>query len=167
MSILLVQFSHNFAGMRQDIFEVITLENDVAMLNSIRQATQMGCYGIKVVMNETANRDFRAALRQQHAEYEEIYSEADRLLRERGGKVRDIHPLAKYGSAMSSKMRIRSSVDPTAKIAELMLQGNTRGMIKSMHNIRTMGVLDPKVSSLSNRLMQTEQANIDQMKQYL
>ena len=69
--------------------------------------------------------------------------------------------------ALSAKMKVRSSADPTSKIAELMLQGNTRGMIKSMHNIRTMGVLDPKVSSLSNRLLQTEQANIDQMKQYL
>ena len=68
---------------------------------------------------------------------------------------------------MTSKMRIRSSADPTSKIAELMLQGNTRGMIKSMHNIRTMGILDPKISSLSNRLLQTEQANIDQMKQFL
>lgn len=164
---IVVHFSHNFASLRQDISEVISLENDVSMLNSIRQATQMGCYGIQTVLNETANRDFRAALRQQHAEYEEIFSEADRLLRERGGKVKDIHPFAKYSSAMASKMRVRASIDPTSKIAELMLQGNTRGMIKSMQHIRTMGILDPKVSSLSNRLLQTEQANIDQMKQYL
>ena len=36
-----------------------------------------------------------------------------------------------------------------------------------MHNIRMMGLLDPKVSGLSNRLLQTEQANIDQMKGFL
>ena len=48
-----------------------------------------------------------------------------------------------------------------------MLQGNTRGMIKSIHNSRTMETLDPKVSALSNRLLQTEQANIDQMKRFL
>ena len=143
------------------------MENDLSMLNSIRKATQMGCYGIECVLDETVNRDFRAALRQQYAEYEEIFGEADQLLREKGGKAQNINPMAKYSSAMTSKMRVRTSADPTAKIAELMLQGNTRGMIKSMHNIRTMGVLDPKVSSLSNRLLQTEQANIDQMKQYL
>ena len=49
----------------------------------------------------------------------------------------------------------------------MMLQGNTRGMIKSMQNLRTMGVLDPKVSTLSRRLLQTEQANCNQMKQFL
>ena len=143
------------------------MENDVTMLNSIRQTTGMGCHGIESVMNESMNREFRAALRQQLAEYETRYGEADRLLRERGGKVRETPPLAKYGALLSSKLRVRTSVNPTAKIAEMMLQGNTRGMIKSMHNMRTMGVLDPKVSSLSKRLLQTEQANIDSMKQFL
>jgi len=143
------------------------VENDIPMLQEIRKTTQMGCYGIQTVMDETLNRPFRNALRSQMNEYEEIFNEADRLLKERGAEPKNINFLARYGSAMSSKMRVRASNEPTAKIAELMLQGNTRGMIKSMHNIRTMGVLDPKVSCLSNRLLQTEQNNIDQMKQYL
>ena len=137
------------------------------MLNSIRKTTQMGCIGINAVLNETRNQEFQEALRSQLREYDEIYNEADRLLRERGGQVKSVHPLVKQSSVLSSRLRVRASEDTTSKIAELMLQGNTRGMIKSMHNIRTMGILDPKVSSLSNRLLQTEQANIDQMKQYL
>lgn len=141
--------------------------NEVSMLNSIRKTTQMGCYGIEVVLDETVNRQFRNALREQHKEYEEIFEEADRLLNERGGKAKDISPIAKYGNAVSSVLRVRASADPTAKIAEMMLQGNTRGMIKSLNNIRTMGMLEPKVATLSRRLLQTEQANIDQMKQYL
>ena len=127
----------------------------------------MGCIGINAVLNETRNQEFQEALRSQLREYDEIYNEADRLLRERGGQVKSVHPLVKQSSVLSSRLRVRASEDTTSKIAELMLQGNTRGMIKSMHNIRTMGILDPKVSSLSNRLLQTEQANIDQMKQYL
>ena len=141
--------------------------NEISMLNSIRRTTQMGCYGIEVVLDETVNRNFRNALREQHKEYEEIFEEADRLLNERGGKVRDINPFTKYGSAVSSVLRVRASADPTAKIAEMMLQGNTRGMIKSLNNSRTMGMLEPKVATLSRRLLQTEQANIDQMKEFL
>ena len=141
--------------------------NDISMLNSIRKTTQMGCYGIQTVLDETEDHEIQEALRSQLAEYENIYSEADRLLREREGRVKNISPLARYGSAMSAKMKVRMSDDPTSKIAELMLQGNTRGMIKSVQNIRSMGLLDPKVSGLSNRLLQTEQANIDQMKGFL
>ena len=143
------------------------MTTEVSMLNAIRRTTEMGCYGIKSVLNETANREFRGALRAQYDEYAQIYEEADRLIRERGGRIKDLNPMAKYGSAMTSKMRVLGSIDPTAKISELMLQGNTRGMIKSMHNIRTMGNLEPQVASLSRRLLQTEQNNINQMKHYL
>ena len=143
------------------------MSNEIPMLNSIRKTTQMGCYGIKAVMNETVNRSFRAALRQQYEEYAKIYEEADQLLQDRCGTPKDVTPIARYGSALTSKLRVRASVDPTAKIAELMLQGNTRGMIKSMHNIRTMGMMEPKVAGLSKRLLQTEQDNINQMKAFL
>ena len=48
-----------------------------------------------------------------------------------------------------------------------MVQGNTRGMLKSLHNLRTLDAVDPKISSLSTRLLQTEQANIDEMMRFL
>lgn len=143
------------------------MQNDIHMLNSIRQTTEMGCFGIQTVLPETQNPAFQEALRAQWKEYDSIYQEADRMLRERGGKIHAVNPFAKYGSAYASRMRARRSSDTTSKIAEMMLEGNTKGMVKSMQSIRSMGVLDPKVSSLSNRLLQTEQANIDQMKQFL
>ena len=90
-----------------------------------------------------------------------------RLLRERGVRLSGVNPLAKYGSMLTAKLRVRSSRNTTARIAEMLVQGNTRGMVKSMQNLRAMGVLDPKVSSLSTRLLQTEQANIEEMKHFL
>ncbi len=167
MSIILVEISHNFVAITQAMREVMEMEQDVEMLNSVRKATQMGCYGIRSVINECADRNLREELGAQLREYEQIFSESDAMLRDRGDAAKNINPMAKYGSMMSSKMKIRMSKDPSAKVAELMIQGNTRGMMKSIHNLRTMGVLDPKVSSLSNRLLQTEQANIDTLKQYL
>ena len=143
------------------------MENDITMLQSIRKATQMGQYGIESVINETSSRSLRGALRSQLSEYHRIFTEADILLKDRGAERKDVSPMARLGAFMTSKMKVRSREDPTSAIAEMLVQGNTRGMIKSMNNIRTMGVLDPKISSLSNRLLQTEQANIDQMKQYL
>ena len=89
------------------------------------------------------------------------------LLRERGVRLSGVNPLAKYGSMLTAKLRVRSSRNTTARIAEMLVQGNTRGMVKSMQNLRAMGVLDPKVSSLSTRLLQTEQANIEEMKHFL
>ena len=143
------------------------MQNDISMLNSIRKTTQMGCYGIQTVLDETEDHEIQEALRSQLAEYENIYSEADRLLRERGVRLSGVSPLAKYGSMLTAKLRVRSSRNTTARIAGMLVQGNTRGMVKSMQNLRAMGVLDPKVSSLSTRLLQTEQANIEEMKHFL
>lgn len=140
---------------------------EVSMLNSICKTTQMGIWGIDAVQKETEDRQLLSALEAQKQEYVEIHTEADRLLRSRGRTPASISPMVKQTSTWSARMRARVSSDPTAKIAEMTLQGNTRGMIKSMHNIRTMGVIDPKVSTLSNRLLQTEQANIEEMKKFL
>ena len=109
----------------------------------------------------------KAHLTARDMEYDSIYAEADRLLRERGVRLSGVNPLAKYGSMLTAKLRVRSSRNTTARIAEMLVQGNTRGMVKSMQNLRAMGVLDPKVSSLSTRLLQTEQANIEEMKHFL
>lgn len=143
------------------------MTNDIEMLNSIRKSTEMGIYGIQTVMEETADTALCRELSSQLEEYEKIYEEADDLLRDRGGQGKNVSPIAKLGSSLSAKMQIRMAKDPTAKVAELMLQGNTKGMIKSIHNSRTIPVLDPKVSTLSNRLLQTEQSNIDTLKTFL
>lgn len=143
------------------------MQNEIEMLRSIRQSTEMGCSGIRAVLPEAQNPAMQSALRSQWKEYDSIYAEADRLLRERGVRLSGVNPLAKYGSMLTAKLRVRNSRNTTARIAEMLVQGNTRGMVKSMQNLRAKGVLDPKVSSLSTRLLQTEQANIEEMKHFL
>lgn len=147
--------------------EVTIRMQEISMLNSICKTTQMGVWGIDAVKKEAGDRQLLAALDAQQQEYRNIHAEADRLLRERGRTPERISSMTRQASTWSARLRARVSNDPDAKIAEMTLQGNTRGMIKSMHNLRTLGVIDPKVSTLSNRLLQTEQANIEEMKKYL
>lgn len=142
------------------------MQQDCEMLNRIRKSTQMGQVGIHAVMKGDLNTEFHKVLKQQLDEYDEINKQADDLLRIHGGTPENISPIAKWGNAMATKMKHKAD-GSTSKIAEMMVEGNTKGMIKSMQAIRSLGVLDPKVSALSNRLLQTEQANIDQMKKYL
>lgn len=142
------------------------MQQDCEMLNQIRQTTKMGQVGIHAVMKGGLTGEFHNALKSQLQEYDEIYHEASQLLQEHGGQPKNLSPLAKWGSTMASSMKMKTD-GSVSKVAEMMIQGNTKGMIKSIQSIRSMGVLDPKVSALSNRLLQTEQANIDQMKGYL
>ena len=93
------------------------MQNEIEMLRSIRQSTEMGCSGIRAVLPEAQNPAMQSALRSQWKEYDSIYAEADRLLRERGVRLSGVNPLAKYGSMLTAKLRVRSSRNTTARIA--------------------------------------------------
>lgn len=142
------------------------MQQDCEMLNEIRKTTKMGQVGIHSVMKGGMSGEFHNVLQSQLREYDAIYQEADQLLHEHGGTPKNLSAFAKWGNMMATSMKMKSD-GSRSKVAEMMIEGNTKGMIKSIQSIRTMGVLDPKVSALSNRLLQTEQANIDQMKAYL
>lgn len=143
------------------------MQNEIEMLRSIRQSTEMGCSGIRAVLPEAQNPAMQSALRSQWKEYDSIYAEADRLLRERGVRLSGVNPLAKYGSMLTAKLRVRSSREHDGENRRDARAGQYAWHGQEYANLRAMGVLDPKVSSLSTRLLQTEQANIEEMKHFL
>ena len=139
---------------------------DCEMLNTIRNTVQMGQIGIESVIPEAEDARFCAALRQQLAEYHEIRQEADGLLKQLGGKRKDPSGMAACCARMASKMKVYRD-GTTSKIAEMMIEGNTKGMIKSIQNRHQYQSQDARVEALSRRLLDTELPNIEQMKPYL
>ena len=142
------------------------MQQDIEMLNQIRQNVQMGQLGIRAVMPGAGHAAFHEALKKQYQEYDLIHTDADQLLRRHRGKAEDLPMMAKAGAKMSAYMKRKQ--DPSiSKIAEMMIQGNTMGVVKSMRAQRSLAVTDPQVTALSQRLLKTEQNNIDAMKRYL
>ena len=142
------------------------MNQDRQMLVGIQKATDMGRQGIETVLRYAAQPQFRGALHAQLHEYQQIEAEAKRLLRSRG--MREASGLAvpaAMAQMMSRAKLARDSSQPA--IAAMMIEGNTKGMIQSMRSNHALQVTDPKISNLSNRLLQTELANIEQMKGFL
>jgi hypothetical protein len=54
-----------------------------------------------------------------------------------------------------------------SKIAGMMIQGNTRGVIKGLKNLHQFNKQDQQVTSLSQKLLDCENANIRQMQSFL
>lgn len=139
---------------------------DTELLNYIRQTTIMGRDGIDAVMKYSACQPMTDALRQQRAEYGELLDSATRMLVRRGGQPEPLGMGAKMGLQMS---RTRNAFSPpsTSKIAEMMISGNTKGVIKSIQHHRQYMGRDERVTDLSKKLLETEQNNIEQMKPFL
>ncbi len=142
------------------------MNQDTQMLQQICKSTQMGQSGIRSVMDSAKEPAMKQALASQLREYDAIHHQADRLLRDRGESAQQIPAMVLSFSRMGAQVRLARD-STSSKIAEMMIEGNTKGMVKSMRQNRALHALDPKVSSLSNRLLQTELANIEQMKPFL
>lgn len=139
---------------------------DGEMLDYVHKATEMGRYGILTVLDDARESKLRSALEEQMTEYEKLMDASKKMLGERGKQPKELGAMAKLSSRLSARMQ--TMMDPTPeKVAEMMVQGNTMGMTKSLRHIHDFGQGDPRVKDLANKLLKTEEANIEQMKKFL
>ena len=140
--------------------------NETEMLDYVYQATDMGRDGVASVLKYTRQEDFRQALKQQQAEYDKLWAASSKMLRERGERPKGVSPVAKLSAQMMTS--IKAIADPsTSKLAEMMIQGSTMGMTKSLKHLHDYNGRDERVQDLADKLLKTEQANIEQMQKFL
>ena len=144
----------------------MTLLNENELLNHIYQTAEMGREGIQSVLKYTEEPSLADALNSQYTEYEKLQNAAGSLLQARGEPPRGLGPVAKASSEVMSTVKAMTDRSP-ANIAEMMIQGSTMGVTKSLRTIRDCNVKEGEVRRLADRLLKTEQANIEEMKRFL
>ena len=140
--------------------------NSQRVLNDVIKTSQMGISGINVVMPKTSQPALRQALKVQRQEYSDIEQQAKLLARRKGYKIDQIKPITRRMSAMMSRGQLLMG-EPNSKIAGMMIQGNTRGMILSLKNMRRCNRPDPQVAEVAQRLLETEKNNIDSLEGFV
>ena len=138
--------------------------SDSEMLNYVRQNTEMGIDGIKVVLKHTKDNDLRRVLMNQETEYRSIYEQADHMLHERNETTDDLNPMSKMAVKMSDMMK-EMTAQTTEKIAESMIKGSTMGITKIVKQMSEYDG-DVEIKKLAQRLKSTEENNIEQLKPF-
>ena len=136
------------------------------MLSSILKTTQMGQVGIRSVLNASMRPGLRKALESQLQEYDSIESQAHAIAGQRGWEPSDVEGGVRMMTDMMTRMKL-SYGNADSKIAGMMIQGNTRGMITGLKNLHQYNSLDCQISGLSQKLLDCETANIRQMQSFL
>ena len=136
------------------------------VLSSIIKTAQMGQIGIRSVLNAPLRASLKDALRSQLREYDTIEREALELACNRGWTLEQLDPAVKHMTNMMTKMRLKFG-DTSSKAAAMMIQGNTRGIIKGYKNLNQFSASDERITVLSRKLLDCEQANIQQMQGFL
>lgn len=145
---------------------VINVKKSKEVLTSIMQTTQMGQLGIQCVLKVPVQDSLRSALKSQLKEYDSIEQEARSIASSRGWILEEVDPAVIQITKFLTRLRF-SFGDTDYKAASITIQGNTKGMIKGLHDLRQFNQSDERISSLSQKLLDCENANIRQMQGFL
>ena len=142
------------------------MKSSKEILSSVLKTTQMGQIGIRSVLDTAMRPGLRKALEAQLKEYDNIESEAHSIATQRGWELEELEPGVRFLSDMVTRVRLGYG-NTDSKIAGMMIQGNTRGMIAELKNAHQYSQPDHAIRTLSQRLLDCETAAIRQMQNFL
>ena len=142
------------------------MKNSKQLLSSLLKTTQMGQIGIRSVLDTSMRPSLRKALESQLAEYDAIETEAHSIASQRGWELAELDPAVRAMSNMMTRMKLTGH-NADSKIEDMMIQGNTKGIVKGLKDIHQFAQQDGPVCALSQKLLDTETANIRQMQNFL
>ena len=142
------------------------MNNNKEILTSLLHTVQMGQTGIRSVQDKAVRAGLRQELGDQLKEYDAIEKEALRLAQARGWTLSNINPMITMMSRMMAKFQLMTG-EVDSKIAGMLIQGNTRGIILGVKNLNRDDHTDSQVTELANRLLNRENINIQKSQPFL
>ena len=139
------------------------MKSNKEVLVSVLHTVQMGQTGIRSVRNSAIRPSLQQELDEQLKEYDK---EALRLAHNRGWELSNVNPMVRSMSRMMSQMRLMGG-EVDSKIAGMLIQGNTRGIILGVKNLNRSKQDDTQVTQLAQRLLNRENINIQKSQVYL
>lgn len=138
---------------------------EMELLQYVYKTADMGCEGIHAVERKAEDR-MKQELQRELSEYVEIRGEADEMIRKRGDTPAGTGMMAKLSSEMMSASQLAMD-DSRSKIAEMMIQGTTMGIVKTIRHLNDYDGKDDAARKLAQKLLTTQEKNVETMKSYL
>ena len=136
------------------------------MLTSMLHTVQMGQSGIRCVMDNAVGTGLKTELRNQLKEYDALEKQTLKLAQKYNLQLKNLNPVVETMSSMMAKMQLMGG-EQDSKIAGMLIQGNTRGMIQGLKNMRKSIATSADVKELAKQLVNTENINIQKSQTFL
>lgn len=139
---------------------------NLTILNEISKGAKMGMDSITYVSEKLEQEDMREELSAQYSGYGKIVEKVNQLF-EKYGEIPDEAPTRdKIMSWMGVQMNTMTDKS-NSHIAEMLIQGNTMGIVECQKLINHNPNAEDKVKNVLNEFMSFSQNNIEKMKEYL
>ena len=142
------------------------MKTNKEVLCSIIKTVQMGQCGIRSVQDKATGKNLKQVLSDQLEEYDNIERQAYALATRKGWLMEPLDSAVERMSSIMARMQLIGD-KKDSKIAKMLVQGNTRGMIKGLKNLHHCVPLNPSVDAIAQKLLLREQENIRQACDYL
>ena len=140
--------------------------NDTELIQFVYQNAEMGKHGLSQLMEKTDDAPFRKALESQLNEYQSIMDSSRQLLLQRGVTPDSVGTTAKAMSSMMTTFKTLSDTS-TSKMAEMLVQGNTMGIVKITKHLKEYPDASSEAKELAKKVLHTEENNVHQTKSFL
>ena len=141
-------------------------ETDITLLQFIRQNAQMGTVTLSKLKDMLSDGIVKTIIGNQLDEYNEVFEGAGKMLDEAGEEAKIVNGFMQ--TMAETMIDMQAIADKSSShIAEMVLLGSTRGVIKILRHLREQKDASIAVSGLAYKLLYIEQTNIEQMKRFL
>lgn len=141
-------------------------DRNTEFLTKIYQNARMGCESISYVSEKSGDEKLKDSLLKQHEQYSAVARSAEELLNKSGEQAKDKNPVSK--AMLWSSIQMNTLADKTSDhIAGMMIQGSMMGVIDLSRNLKRYSDTDRNVQRLGEKLIEIEEKNIQNMKNYL
>lgn len=142
------------------------MKQNQQFLSVLLKTIQLGQTEIRSVLDTCMQSSLRSTLESQLQEYDSIETEAYTIALQRGWELPELDPGRRFLKDRVTRMKL-SGRNTDSRIADILIQGNTRGMIQGFKNLHQFDGQDHQIRVLSQKLLDCETAHIRQMQSFL
>ena len=142
------------------------MKENQEFLSALLKTIQTGQVEIRSVLDTPLGSGLRSTLESQLREYDSIETEAFTIALQRGWELPELDPGRRFLKDRVTRIKLNGR-GTDSRIADLLIQGNTKGMIQSLRNLHRFSGQDHQIRILSQKLLDCETAHIRQMQAFL
>ncbi len=141
-------------------------DRNTEFLNKVYKNSKAGSESISYLKDKIDDQNLLSDLQYQHMEYQDIQNRATVELSKCGAVPKEQGPMAQI--SMWSGVQLNTIMDKSPdKIAEMMMQGSTMGIIDMVRTIKQFPDAPPASKKIGEDLIKLEENSMQKMKQYL
>ena len=142
------------------------MSSNLEILNEIHKGLVMGMESLSVITSKVGDQNFKDDLNYQYERYENILNRVNEKYQELGSQADDTSPMQK---AMGwTQIQFNTIADKSnSHIAEMLIQGNTMGIIKGVKELNQNPKADKETKQILSDFVELQQNNIEKLKTYL